>query len=203
MSKATKIADLLIGEGIKARAHFQVWWALTNKALPRHHESMSDLAYVDFFHASNTGHCTLFMLSMAKIFDCSRTAGGIKAFKKALREEGLEKSALKLDLAFKPHFEDVKKVMAIRNKFIAHAERNITPMQECEICGLTPNQWRTLIDTTCLTINEVSRELGITNTIFDSDRAERATLKMLETLANGAKKQSKVNQKLSRVSEAE
>lgn len=203
MRKATRIAYILIDEGKKARAHFQVWWALRNKALPKYYKSMSDLAYVDFFHASNSGHCTLFMLSMAKIFDRDSRAGGMKAFKKALRKEGLKKTALKLNLAFKPQFEDVKKVIAIRNKFVVHTEYDITPLQEREINGLTPNQWRALIDTTCHAINEASCELGITNTIFVSDRAERATLNMLETLANGAEKQSKVNQKLSRASRAE
>ena len=99
----------------------------------------------------------------------------MKAFKKALRKEGLKKTALKLNLAFKPQFEDVKKVIAIRNKFVVHTEYDITPLQEREINGLTPNQWRALIDTTCHAINEASCELGITNTIFVSDRAERAT----------------------------
>jgi hypothetical protein len=186
MSKATRIAYILIDEGKKARAHFQVWWALRNKALPKYYKTMNDRAYVDFFHASNSGHCTLFMLSMAKIFDRDSRAGGIKAFKQALREEGLKKTVLKLNLALKPHLEDVKRVMAIRNKFVVHTEHDITPVQEGEIYGLTPNQWRALIDTTCHAINEVSRELEITTPIFVSDRAERATLNMLETLASGA-----------------
>jgi hypothetical protein len=51
--------------------------------------------------------------------------------------------------------------------------------------GITPNQIRALIDETTGAINHIARELGITNTIFESDRGERATLRMLETLERG------------------
>jgi hypothetical protein len=56
MSEARAITEHLIEEGIAARAHFQVWWALRNLALPRFLPAMDHSAYVDFFHASNSGH---------------------------------------------------------------------------------------------------------------------------------------------------
>ena len=56
-----------------------------------------------------------------------------------------------------------------------------------QVNGVTPNQLRDLIDGTCQSINLAARDLGISDRIFDSDSTERATLKMLEVLAMGAK----------------
>lgn len=187
MSKAKEIAHTLIEEGIKARAHFQVWWALRNKALPKYYDAMNDFAYVDFFHAANSGHYTLFLLSLAKIFDHDSRVAGIKEFCRALRAEGMNKSALAICHALKPHQGIVKKVMAIRNKSVVHNEHGITRSEVYELNGVTPNQIRDLIDVTCKSINEAASGLGLNNLIFDGDRAERATLNMLETLAKGAK----------------
>ena len=99
----------------------------------------------------------------------------------------MNKSALAICYALKPHQGIVKKVMAIRNKSVVHNEHGITRSEVYELNGVTPNQLRDLIDVTCKSINEAASGLGINNPIFDSDRAERATLNMLETLAKGAK----------------
>lgn len=187
MSKAKEIAHTLIEEGIKARAHFQVWWTLRNKALPNYYEAMNDFAYVDFFHAANSGHYTLFLLSLAKIFDQDSRVAGLKEFRRVLRAEGMNKSALAISHALKPHQEIVKRVMAIRNKSVAHNEHGITRSKVYMLNGVTPNQLHDLIDVTCKSINEAASVLGINNLIFDSDRVERATLNMLETLAKGFK----------------
>ncbi|WP_156909599.1 hypothetical protein [Ottowia thiooxydans] len=186
-SKANEIAHLLIDEGTKARAHFQVWWALRNKALPTYYTTMNNHDYVDFFHAANSGHYTLFLLSLAKIFDRDNRVAGLKEFKQALRAEGLGKSALAIARALKPHLKTVTTVMAIRNKSVVHNEHAIKRSKVYQINGVTPNELRALIDATCDSINDAATSLGITNTIFESDRAEQATLKMLEALSVGAR----------------
>ena len=89
--------------------------------------------------------------------------------------------------ALKPHLEIVQRVMVIRNKSVVHNEHGLTRSKVYEINGVTPNQLRDLIDVTCKSINEAASGLGLNNLIFDGDRAERATLNMLETLAKGAK----------------
>ena len=87
MTGARGITEHLIEEGIAARAHFQVWWALRNLALPRLLPAMNDLNYVDFFHASNSGHYKLFFIALSKIFDRDDRVAGIRELKKALRAE--------------------------------------------------------------------------------------------------------------------
>lgn len=186
MTTATIMTRLLIDEGIKARAHFQIWWALRNLALPKYYKTMNDLSYVDFFHAANSGHYTLFLLSLAKIFDRDPRVAGIKELKRALRAEGRAASANRLAAALKPHTEHVKSLTGIRNSSLVHNDYATPISKVYQINGVTPNELRSLINAVCTSINQVANELGITNPIFDTDRAERATLNMLTALARGA-----------------
>ncbi|BBL24992.1 hypothetical protein [Comamonas terrigena] len=187
MTKAQKIASTLIEEGNKARAHFQVWWALRNKSLPKYYETMNDSSYVDFFHVSNSGHYTLFLLSLAKIFDRDSRVAGIQKFKQALCTEGMNELAESLSQALAPYQDTVENVMRIRNKSVAHNEHSITREDVYRLNGVTPNELQMLIDAACQAINETSRELGINNLIFDGNRAEKATFNMLKALSKGRK----------------
>ena len=188
MTAATNITHRLIEEGINARAHFQVWWALRNLALPKYHETMNDYAHVDFFHAANSGHYVLFFLALAKIFDRDPRVAGIRELKRALRAEGKAVAAIRIARELKSFEPYVKRVMSIRNRSVVHNEHSISRHGVYQINGITPNQLRDLIEAACSSINGAARELGIVNTIFDSDRAERATLSMLKTLDHGRKR---------------
>lgn len=185
MSDARDITEHLIEEGIAARAHFEVWWALRNLALPRLLPAMNDLRYVDFFHASNSGHYKLFFIALSKIFDRDDRVAGISELKKAFRAEGRADLALYIVRELKPVQQLVVRIMRIRNKSIAHTERALPRTQVYKINGITPNQIRRVIDQVCAVINHVARELGISNTIFEHGRLEQATLRMLETLSRG------------------
>ncbi len=187
MPKAVHLARLLIEEGIKARAHYQVWWALRNRALPKYLDAMNDYEYVDFFHAASSGHYTLFLLSLSKIFDRDTRVAGIRELKRGLRAEGKSKIANEIVRLLKPHEKHVRSVIGIRNKSVVHNEYAVPIEKVYEFNGVTPNQLRDLIDATCQAINLAARDLGIVNPIFDSDRAERATLNMLAVLELGAK----------------
>lgn len=188
MPTATHITKILIDEGIKARAHYQVWWALDNRALPKYFDAMNDWSYVDFFHAANSGHYTLFLLSLSKIFDRDPRVAGIKELKRALRAEGKTGLANEIARLLKPHEKHVRSVIGIRNRSVVHNEYSVSIGKVYQSNGVTPNELRALIDTACEAINLSARDLGIINPIFSSDRAERATLNMLEVLARGVKR---------------
>lgn len=185
MTTAHAIVHRLIEEGINARAHFQVWWALRNLALPKYHETMSDFGHVDFFHAANSGHYVLYFLALAKIFDRDPRVAGIKELRRALRSEGKTAIANRVARELKPFEPHVKRVMAIRNRSVVHNEHPISREGVYQVNGITPNQLRELIDAACTSINGVARDLGVSNVIFESDRAERATLNMLQALQRG------------------
>jgi hypothetical protein len=185
MSEAREIAIVLIEEGIAARGHFQVWWALRNKALPRFYETMNNHEYVDFFHASNAGHYKLFLLALSKIFDRDTRVAGLSEFRRALTDEGRADLAEHIEKNLHPFYDRIKAVLGIRNQSLVHNERALSREKVYEINGITPNQIGELIDAACRAINHVATQLGINNTIFDSDRGERATLRMLEVLERG------------------
>jgi len=185
MTRARTITEHLIEEGKAARAHFQVWWALRNMALPDYLDAMNDLEYVDFFHASNSGHYKLFFITLAKIFDRDDRVAGVKELRKALRAQGRSDLALIIAKELKPITPLVQRILRIRNMRIAHNDLT-TPIDKVyRVNGITPNQIRRVIDETCEIINQVAGELGISNRIFEGGRLEQATLRMLETLRQG------------------
>jgi hypothetical protein len=184
-SIAVAITEHLIEEGIAARAHFQTWWALRNLAIPTYLPTMNDMAYVDFFHASNSAHYKLYFIAISKIYDRDPRVAGISELRKALKAEGRDDLARYIQQQLKPLTGLLKKVLAIRNKVIAHNEFSLPRTKVYQIHGVTPNQIRDLIDQTCEVINHVAREIGFSNTIFDSDRHQRATISMLERLKRG------------------
>ena len=103
----------------------------------------------------------------------------------ALCAEGKAAAAIRITEELKPFETHVKRVMSIRNRSVVHNEHAISRSKVYQVNGITPNQLRDLIDAACSSINGAARDLGIVNTIFESDRVERATLNMLETLQRG------------------
>jgi len=155
---------------------------LRNLALPRYLRAMNDLNHVDFFHASNSGHYKLFLLALAKIFDRDDRVAGITELKRALRAEGRQDLALRITQQMKPIETTVRKIMRIRNKSLVHNEQSLSRQKVYRVDGITPNQIRRVIDVACESINYTARAVGISNTIFESNRLESATLYMLEKL---------------------
>ncbi len=185
MSESIEIAKVLIEEGIAARGHFQVWWALRNLALPRFYETMNNHEYVDFFHAANSSNYKVFILSLSKIFDRDTRVAGLSELRRSLNEEGKPELAEHIEQKLCPFHGRIMAVLGIRNQSLVHNERALPREQAYQISGITPNEISELIDTTCMAINHVATELGINNAIFKSNRGVRATLKMLEVLERG------------------
>ena len=184
MSEARAIVEKLNEEGLAARAHFQIWWALRHLALPDFYDAMNDYSYVNFFHASNAGHYKLFFLALSKIFDRDARTSGISNLREALRREGHSSIADQLDKRLAPLTACVVRLTAIRNQTIVHNDRSLSREKVYEINGITPDQIRDLINNTCATINEVARGLGLTEALFD-DHYDKATIAMLEILRGG------------------
>ena len=126
MSETREIATVLIEEGIAARGHFQVWWALRNKALPCFYETMNNHEYVDFFHASNAGHYKLFLLGLSKIFDRDTRVAGLSEFRRALTEEGRADLAEHIKKNLLPFHDRIKAVIGIRSQSLVHNERALS-----------------------------------------------------------------------------
>ncbi len=154
--------------------------------MPKYHSTMSEPTYIDFFHAANSGHYALFFLALTKIFDRDPRVAGIKALKQALRAEGMATVAFQIERELKPFEPYVTKVMGIRNRSVVHNEHAISRDQVYKLNGITSNRLRDIIDAACASINAAASALGISeDTVFEDDRAERATLSLLEALERG------------------
>lgn len=180
-----KIVRDLIEEGTAANVHFQTWWALRNLALPDYYDTMNHYEYVDFFHASNSGHYKLFYIALSKIYDPNVKASGIRGLKVALDRAGKADLCEYIDKKMANVSSVVVKLMKIRNQSVGHNQTDITRQKVYKVNGISPDQIRELIDITCSVINHVALKLDIPDFIFESDRVEQATLKMLQTLKAG------------------
>jgi hypothetical protein len=127
----------------------------------------------------------LFFIALSKIFDRDERVAGISELKKALRSEGRSDLAVHIGRELKPLEDLIGRIMRIRNKSVAHSERAIPRTKIYKVNGISPNEIRHVIDRACAVINHVATSLGISNRIFESNRLEQATLRMLETLERG------------------
>ena len=80
-------------EAMKSCAYFHTWWSLANVALPKYRSTMSDYAYVDFFHACRSGFLALTFVSLAKLLDRDRRALGLSRLRAILTSEGFTEEA--------------------------------------------------------------------------------------------------------------
>lgn len=174
-----------------ANAHYQIWFTLRGegKALPKFHKDMNDFRYVDFFHASNSGHYKLIFIELGCLFDSDDRAASFKNLKKALEKRGQMKLIGKIESRLNNYKDIVSKVKTIRSKLIAHKDLTVDVKKTYrEKNGITPDQICDLIKTSCVLLNELNQELiGKNNNpiAIESDRCEKATFSLLEVLNKG------------------
>ena len=185
MNELFSVITSIIEDCKAANAHFQVWWVLRSLALPDYYDTMNEHRYVDFFHASNSGHYKLFYIALSKIYDRNERAVGIRELKKKLIESDYIDLAQYIDKELTPNTDLVKKIKTIRNQSIAHNQVGLSRTEVYKSNEITPNQIKAIIDKTIDVINTVSEDIGVNNLIFNNDRLERATFEMLKTLEKG------------------
>jgi hypothetical protein len=185
MTSALKILDHLIEEANAARAHFQVWWALRNLALPEFYDTMNDSRLVQFFHASNSGHYKLIFVALGKIYDSDTRSAGIAELKNRLRLEERGDLADKIEEDLASVTSHVQRILGIRNRTVLHNEHAIDRARVYEINGIKTDEIWELINKTSEAINSVAQALGHPFRVSVSRSYEAATLAMLEQLRRG------------------
>ena len=168
---------------MKSCAYFHTWWSLANVALPKYRSTMSDYAYVDFFHACRSGFLALTFVSLAKLLDRDRRALGLSRLRAILTSEGFTEEADLIESGLRAHRKLASRILSIRNKAVAHNEHGVTRDEVFETYGVTPNEIRGLVEAVRAVLNEAGRRLGWPTEISSEERQERATLAMLRRLA--------------------
>jgi hypothetical protein len=143
---------------------------------------MNKWEYVDFFHLSNSGHYKMIFFALSKVFDRDTRASGFASLKAALHAENRAALAEYVEAELSPLTARVARIDTIRNQTVAHNQTGLIRKEIYEANGVTPNEIRELIDKTCTVINQVARELGMSEIIFESMRFEEATLALLKAL---------------------
>lgn len=177
-----KIIQDLLDEGNSAKAHFETWWALRNRALPDFYSAMNKHEYVNFFHVSNTGHYKLFFISLAKIFDPDTRTSGMRRLKDELKAIDRQDLVDFIESNLAAETPLIEKITKIRSQSIAHNQADLSREKVYEISKVTPDEIRGLIEKTCKEINYVAHTFGFNNLIIDDNIYEQATIKMLEQL---------------------
>lgn len=176
-------------EAKKSCMYFHTWWGLVNRALPEYHSTISDWAYVDFFHAANSGFFELVFVSLSKLLDRTKSGNqealGLHRFREALTRQGFVEEAQLIERRLGPRQDLVNRIKSIRNKTISHNEAALTREEVFDRYGITPDEVRELIHEICEVLNQVGRRIGYPNGISDGERSEHAVIAMLETLRRG------------------
>lgn len=189
MATSLEIVRTLLEEGNVAKAHYQVWWALRNLALPNFYSEMNEQDVRLFFHASNSGHYKLMFVALGKIFDSDARASGIRTLKDALRAEGKGQVADQLEAQLADMTPLVEKILNLRNRTIIHNEHALSREKAYELNGgVTANDIRDLIDAAGEAINSVAESLGYSSRVTYDNAFESATLAMLQRLRDGQAK---------------
>ena len=129
-------------EANKAGAYFHSWRALNNgSAHSKYQETMSNTAYVDFFHVCNSGFHSLFFVSLAKLLDRRGSALGLARFRDTLkRHSDFVHEAQIVEALLISNASVAKKVQRIRNQAIAHNQESRTVEEVFKSQNITPTR---------------------------------------------------------------
>ena len=189
MDEIRKLLKRIADSVNAAQAHYQIWFTLRGKgkALPEYYDDMDDYRYVDFFHASNTGHYKLMIIELGCLFDSDIRSASMRNLKTKLDDAGQDELVSKIDIALKDYKRLVSNILTIRSKLIAHKEIGALSEEVHTKNGIIPNEVGKLIGVCCALINELNKKIfhdqqSLTGGI---DRFERATIELLEALRRG------------------
>ena len=115
----------LVQEGIAAISYYQVYSVLRNKEYLAQQEILGHGDFKDYFHASHTAHFKMIFITLGKIFDKDPKAASMKELIKALKKEKRHGLVKYIEKKLGPQTDIHKKIEEIRNKSIAHNQRNL------------------------------------------------------------------------------
>ena len=170
-------------EAMKSCTYFHTWWSLANVALPKYRSTMSDDAYVDFFHACSSGFLALTFVSLAKLLDRDPKALGLSQLRSMLTDHGFYEEAELIESGLKAHEKVASRILAIRNRTVSHNEHGVTRDEVFKRYGVTPDEIREFVEAVRIVLNEVGRRLGWPTEISAGQRQEQAAMALLRRLA--------------------
>lgn len=177
----------LVHEGIAAISYYQVYSVLRKKEYLAQQEILGHGDFKDYFHASHTAHFKMIFITLGKIFDKDPKAASMKELIKALKKEEKDDLVTHIENKLGPQtdihkrIDTIKKIEEIRNKSIAHNQRNPSKKEIYENNPVERDELGCFIGVTCEVINHLASKFDLSG-ISTSGRAKRSMLKILDVL---------------------
>ena len=178
-----KVIKDLVQEGMAAREYYQIWSALRlrQEDFPYYKDTLMHPDYRDFFSTSSTAHFKLIFISLGKIFDPRPKTSSIHNLKKALKKANRVDLVTYIEEKLGNQDEILRKIKNIRNKSIAHNQRNPSKQEIYKMNPVAPDELCPFIDETCEVINQLAQKFCL-STMCTSDRVKQSTLEVLRAL---------------------
>ena len=175
-----KILEDIVESATRARAHYQMWWALANRIHPDLEPRTSE--YNDFFVLTCAASYTAMFIYIGHLFDKSNDVSSIDTY--------LKRTSKSLPMATFKEFKDkhnelvkrAKPIVKARHMSVAHINAFLTEKEVFIRHGFTWNELRDLIEDSCTLVRTLARSRGLSSTVFDSDRYMQATLEVVRAL---------------------
>lgn len=119
---------------------------------------MDDYRYVDFFHASNSGHYKLMYIELGCAFDSDDRAASVRKLKEHLKDDGRTDLVDRIEQRLAPFDTLVRKVLIIRARLIAHKELDVDSRKLYKRLKIVPDDIGKLIATLSSLVNELYEE---------------------------------------------
>lgn len=177
----SKLLNDLIASAIGAKAHYNMWWAQVNEALPHFEREMNE--HSDFFLACRDAHYTAFFVHVARLFDHRHDSSSLFNYLKAIRNQTDPARMSVLDARYDSLLVRAKPLLTIRHKTIAHIDARLTEKDIFAPLNITWNEIRSIINDTAIFVTELAGasqpgEVGIPR----DGRLSEATIRLIDAL---------------------
>ena len=190
---SNKTRDLIyqLAEGVNsAQAGYEIWFTLVgkDKALKEYFNEINDYRYRDFFDTIISGQFRVMSIEIACLFDPDRRAYSFCRLKELLVKEEKYEIADLINDELDPYRELIKNITEIRNKSIAHHDKNWTEEQLYKEYAFIPNDVCLLLKACNDLIKSIYSKLiysGGSYPVARIGRFEDATYALLAAIRNG------------------
>lgn len=176
-----KILNDLLESINAAKAHYQIWWVISNEARPNFVPAMNQFA--DFFIATLDAHFNSMIVNLTHLFDKNNDSSTLQNYlqkDKASFHSGeliiLNDKVQSLSLVAEP----IRKM--IRSKAVAHKDARLSEKEIFQNASITPNQIRDLIFSCASLIDDLRQRKGWPNGVFQDQRFAKSTLNVIQCL---------------------
>lgn len=179
--KPSKLLKDLVTSATGAKAHFDMWWAQVNEALPRFEREMNE--HSDFFLACRAAHYTAFFVHIAHLFDKRADSSSLPTYLNAIRNQTDPARMRILETHYASLSARAEPLLTIRHKTIAHIDARLTEKDIFVPLNITWNEIRSIINDTAMFVTELAGasqpgEVGIPR----DGRLSEATIRLIGSL---------------------